>query len=302
MVSTGLEQGLFGLAFHPDYGSNGLFYVSYTDLGGDSVVAEYAVGGNPDIADSTSRRVILELDQSSKNHNGGMIEFGADGYLYIGFGDGGGTGDPNNHAENPTTWLGSLLRIDIDSDDFPGDANVNYAIPAGNPFIGSTAGADEVWAYGLRNPWRFSFDHTDDLLFVADVGYESWEEITVVSASTSQTNYGWDRLEGTHCFEPASGCSSAGTLLPSHEYSHSEGLSVTGGFVYSGAAMPDLHGVYFYGDASRGWVKSFRYLGGDALLHQTWDALEIDRVWGFGEDSDGELYILGEEFLYKIVP
>ncbi len=301
-VSGGGEQGLLGMAFHPDYAVNGKFYVSYTDTTGDSVIAEYEVSGDPNRADTLSKRVILELDQPVSNHNGGMITFGEDGYLYIGFGDGGGGGDPDNYAEDPTSLLGSMLRIDVDTDDFPGDPNANYGIPATNPFVGSAAGADEVWAYGLRNPWRFAFDTVDDLIVIADVGQGAWEEINVAPADEGGINYGWDRLEGSACFEPPSGCSSFGTHLPASEYSHSVGNSVTGGFVYRGTAMPDLNGVYFYGDASRGWVKSFRYLGGQALFPQDWPDLDIGNVWGFGQDDAGELYIMGNNFLYKIVP
>ena len=301
-VSGGGEQGLLGLAFHPDYGSNGLFYVYYTDTAGDTVVSEFSVSGNPDIADTLSERRIFELDQPVSNHNGGMIDFGEDGYLYIGLGDGGGGGDPSNEAENPTTLLGSMLRIDVDSDDFPADPDRNYAIPPDNPFVGSAAGADEVWAYGLRNPWRWSFDTVDDLIVIADVGQARWEEVNVADASEGGINYGWDVLEGTHCHEPSFGCSSFGTLLPVHEYSHSVGQSVTGGFVYRGDAMPDLNGVYFYGDAQQGWVKSFRYINGQAVLHQDWPDLEISNIWGFGQDDAGELYIIGNSVLYKVVP
>ena len=302
LVSGGGQQGLLGMAFHPDYATNGKFYVSYTDTAGDSVIAEYTVSANPDLADGGSRRVIMELNQPFGNHNGGMIDFGEDGYLYIGFGDGGSAGDPSNYAEDPTSILGSMVRIDVDTDDFGSDPDANYGIPFDNPFVGSAAGADEVWAYGLRNPWRWSFDLVDDLIVIADVGQSSWEEVNVAPTGIGGINYGWDRLEGTHCFEPSTGCSSFGTQLPETEYDHSVGQSVTGGFVYRGAAMPDLNGVYFYGDASQGWVKSFRYLGGTAIFHQDWDALAIGNVWGFGQDAAGELYILGDNFLYKIVP
>ena len=302
LVSTGPEQGLLGMAFHPDYAINGLFYVYYTDVSGDAVVAEYTVSGNPDLADAASRNPIMVLEQENTNHNGGMIDFGEDGYLWIGFGDGGGSGDPFNHAEDPLTLLGTMVRIDVDGDDFPTDDNRDYAIPADNPYVGSAAGKDEVWAYGLRNPWRWSFDNEADLLIIADVGQSDWEEINVAPVADEGINYGWDILEGTHCFEPVTGCSSFGTQLPVYEYDHLTGQSITGGYVYRGAAMPDLNGVYFYGDASSGWVKSFRYLGGEAVFHQDWDDLAISTVWGFAEDDDGELYVMGDNFLYKIVP
>lgn len=302
LVSGGSEQGLLGLAFHPAYATNGKFYVYYTNTAGDSVIAEYTVSGDPDRADGGSRRVIMELHQPFSNHNGGMIDFGEDGYLYIGFGDGGGAGDPFNEAEDRTSLLGSLVRIDVDRDDFGSDPNANYGIPFDNPFVGNVSGADEVWAYGLRNPWRWSFDTVDDLLVIADVGQDSWEEVNVASAGSGGINYGWDRLEGSACFDPAIGCSAFGTQLPVTEYGRAVGQSITGGFVYRGGAMPDLDGVYFYGDAVQGWVKSFRYLGGSAIFHQDWDSLSVDNVWGFGQDAAGELYILADNFLYKIVP
>ncbi len=302
LVSKGSEQGLLGMAFHPAYSSNGLFYVSYTDTSGDSRIVAYSVSGDPNVADPNSGSTVLIVDQPATNHNGGHIAFGEDGYLFFGLGDGGGRGDPNNHGEKPTTLLGSMLRIDVDGDDFPNDSTRNYAIPPGNPFDGTTSGADEVWAYGLRNPWRWSFDQVDDNLYIADVGQNSWEEVNVAPAAESAVNYGWDILEGTHCFEPSSGCSSLGTWLPSIEYSHNQGRSVTGGYVYRGAAMSDLNGVYFYGDASSGWVRSFRYVDGRVFDQRLWSGLGVGGVWSFGQDAAGELYITTSSSVYKIVP
>ncbi len=302
LVSGGGEQGLLGMAFHPNYASNGLFYVSYTDTSGDSRVMSYSVSSDPNIADPNSASQVIWVDQDFANHNGGNIVFGEDGYLYYGLGDGGSGGDPNNRAEDPTTLLGSMLRIDIDGDDFPSDSGRNYAIPPDNPFVATSAGADEVWAYGLRNPWRFSFDEVDNLLYIADVGQDAWEEVNVVDSSAAGVNYGWDILEGTHCFEPASGCSSFGTQLPVLEYSHSVGQSITGGFVYRGSAMPDLDGTYFYGDASSGWVRSFRFVDGQVLDQREWPDLGVDGVWSFGQDAAGELYITTSSAVYRIAP
>ena len=302
LVSSGGEQGLLGMAFHPSYGANGLFYVSYTDTSGDTRIVSYSVSSDPNVADPNSGSQVLFVNQPQSNHNGGHIAFGADGYLYIGLGDGGGGGDPSNHGENPTTLLGSMLRIDIDGDDFPSDSATNYAVPLSNPFTGSAQGADEVWAYGLRNPWRWSFDREAGYVYIADVGQDRWEEVNVADANDAGINYGWDILEGTHCFEPASGCSSAGTKLPVLDYSHSIGRSVTGGYVYRGAAMPDLVGTYFYGDASSGWVRSFRHLGGEIAQERDWPNLGIGGVWSFGEDAAGELYIITSGAVYQIVP
>lgn len=303
-VSGGGEQGLLGLAFHPDYGSNGQFYVYYTDTSGDTIVSEWTVSGDPDLADHGSERIILTIEQPFANHNGGMIDFDADGYLWIGLGDGGSGGDPQNHGENPTTLLGSMLRIDVDTDDFPGDPDRNYGIPITNPFVGSAAGADEVWAYGLRNPWRWSFDRVDGNIYIGDVGETAWEEISVAGVDEAGINYGWDILEGSSCYEPAFGCVSTGTRLPAVEYPNpTSGLAaVVGGFVYRGTLMPDLQGVYFYSDAHGFWVRSFRYYEGEVLLEQDWPDLAIPNVWGFGQDDAGELYILDNDDLWKIVP
>ncbi|MDH3500118.1 MAG: PQQ-dependent sugar dehydrogenase, partial [Acidimicrobiia bacterium] len=187
-------------------------------------------------------------------------------------------------------------------DDFPTDSSANYAIPSDNPFVGSSAGRDEVWAYGLRNPWRWSFDPVDGYIYIADVGQDRWEEVNVANAAEAGINYGWDILEGTNCFEPSSGCSSVGTHLPVLEYSHSVGRSVTGGYVYRGAAMPDLAGTYFYGDASSGWVRSFRYVDGQVTQQQEWSNLGVGGVWSFGQDGMGELYITTSGAVYKIGP
>ncbi len=303
LVSSGSEQGLFGMAFHPDFASNALFYISYTDTAGDSVVAEYsATTSTSNMANPFPIKTIIEVAQPFENHNGGMITFGPDGYLYFGLGDGGSGDDPTNQGEDPTTWLGSMLRIDVDSDDFPGDSTRNYGIPADNPFVANAAGADEVWAYGLRNPWRFSFDAESDLLYIADVGQVAREEVDVVGAGEAGVNYGWDVLEGSLCHDPVSGCSSAGTELPAYEYGRSEGQVVIGGYVYRGTDIPNLDGLYFFGDAGSSRVWSFRYVGGQATEVKEWTELGGVSISGFGRDAQGELYIMGGSTVFKIVP
>jgi glucose/arabinose dehydrogenase len=295
LVSGANEQGLLGLAFHPDYASNGLFYVSYTDTGGDSRIVEYQVSGNPNRADEASARLILEVDQPANNHNGGMITFAPDGYLLFGLGDGGGGGDPWGNGQNKNTLLGSMLRIGIDGDDFPGDANRNYTIPADNPFVGSS-GADEIWAYGLRNPWRFSIDETADLLYIGDVGQGAWEEVDVTSISDAGLNYGWNELEGNHCYPAGSSCDATGTVPATVEYSHSYGCSVTGGYVYRGSEFPDLVGHYFYADYCAGDLLSFKYDSGAVSAERNWTSElgKIGSATSFAVDNEQRLYILNE--------
>ena len=231
--------------------TNGRFYVNYTDTGGTSRVAEYLVSSNPDRAEKATGRVLLSVPQPASNHNGGMLAFGPDGYLYIGMGDGGGGGDPSGNGQRPSTLLGALLRIDV-------TGGSTYAVPAGNPFVAG-GGAAEVWAFGLRNPWRFSFD--GQRLYIADVGQGQWEEIDVLTTAAGGANLGWSIMEGNHCYQPSSGCNRTGLTLPVFEYGHGEGCSVTGGYVYRGTAIPELNGHYFYGDFCSGWVRSFRYTG-----------------------------------------
>lgn len=294
LVAGGHEGGLLGMAFHPNYDSNGRFYISYTDTSGTSQIVEYTVSGDVNVADPLSARGILTVAQPHPNHNGGMILFDASGSLFFGLGDGGGGGDPLDRAEDPTSLLGSMLRIGVDGDDFPLDTVRNYTIPADNPFIGSSAGADEVWAYGLRNPWRFSLDEASGLIYIADVGQLLREEVNVAPISLGAVNYGWNTLEGTLCFQPATGCSSAGTRLPVAEYPHDDGCAIVGGYVYRGTDFPDLVGHYFYADYCRGVLQSFRYSGGVALSQRSWAAEfgSVGNVNSFGVDSINRLYIL----------
>jgi glucose/arabinose dehydrogenase len=304
LVSSGYEQGLLGMAFHPDYASNGLFYVSYTDTSGDSRIVEYEVSGNPNVADAASARPILEVDQFASNHNGGMITFDPDGYLLFGLGDGGGGGDPREHGQDKSTLLGSMLRLDVDGDDFPSDSSRNYAIPADNPYVG-TAGADEIWAIGLRNPWRFSVDEATGLLYIGDVGQTAWEEIDVAPVDAAGLNYGWDWFEGNHCYETGDGCNREGLTFPVVEYSHSQGCSVTGGYVYRGTEMADLDGHYFYADFCRGELLSFKYVDGLVGAQRNWSSQvgTLGAVTSFAVDDEDRLYIMNSSgSLMRLAP
>lgn len=285
-VSSGGERGLLSVAFHPDYGSNGYFYVDYTDRGGNTVISRFSVSADADVADPGSEKLILNITQPFANHNGGHVLFGPDGMLYIGMGDGGSGGDPCGNAQDRSTLLGDLLRIDVDHGD-------PYAIPADNPFVGQQGLRGEIWAWGLRNPWRIAFDRQAGLLYIADVGQNAWEEINVVPSTSAGLNFGWNIMEGNHCY-PRGACSPAGLVLPALEYSHSAGCSVTGGFVYRGSRIPELAGHYFYADYCSGWVRSFRYNNGRTVESREWDIGNVGRVLSFGEDSSGELYILSD--------
>ena len=282
-VRSGGERGLLGLAFHPEFASNGFFYVDYTDGSGDTRIERYRVSADPAVADPASATLILAVAQPFSNHNGGQLAFGPDGYLYISLGDGGSGGDPLGHGQNTATLLGSLLRIDV-------DGAAPYAVPAGNPFRNRTDARPEIWAWGLRNPWRFSFDRGTGDLYIADVGQNQWEEINVASGNPAGVNYGWSLMEGLHCFR--AGCSSSGLAPPILEYDHSQGCSVTGGFVYRGSDIPAIRGLYFYSDYCSGWIRSFRYQAGAATDRREWGVGDIGRVLSFGEDARGELYVL----------
>ncbi|MGD8793870.1 MAG: PQQ-dependent sugar dehydrogenase [Anaerolineae bacterium] len=281
----GNEQGLLGLAFHPRYAQNGLFYVNYTDRQGDTVVARFALGGDPDRADPASESVILTLDQPAANHNGGHLAFGPDGYLYVGTGDGGASGDRYGNGQNGATLLGAMLRLDV-------DGGQPYTIPPGNPFVGDPAVRDEIWAVGLRNPWRYSFDRATGGLYIADVGQNQYEEVNFQPPSgPGGQNYGWPIMEGQHCYPADQPCEQAGLVLPVAEYDHSQGCSVTGGYVYRGAAYPRLRGIYLYGDYCSGriWGLARDPAGGwrTALLAET----DV-RPTSFGQDEAGELYLV----------
>jgi len=282
-VTTGGERGLLGLAFHPDYATNHRFFLSYTrTVSGQlqSVVAEYLTSaGDPNSADA-AERIVLTVDQPFDNHNGGQIQFGPDGYLYMGLGDGGGGGDPLGSGQDMTSLLSKLLRIDVDS-------TKPYAVPADNPFVGQAGIRPEIWASGFRNPWRFSFDRTTGRLFVADVGEDSFEEVNLVVRGG---NYGWNIMEGLHCFEPPSGCSTTGLELPIAEYGHGEGASVTSGFVYRGALMSELRGRYIFGDFISGRIWSLEVTSPGVWTRTL--LLDTDlNISCFGLDRAGELLV-----------
>ncbi len=299
-VASGGEEGLLGLAFHPNYAGNGYFYVDYTHLNNArdtlyTLIERYSVSPAPDSADSASHKLILRIVQPYTNHNGGLVMFGPDGMLYIGMGDGGSGGDPENRAQNPDSLLGKLLRIDVDGGD-------PYVSPANNPYVGR-AGRDEIWALGLRNPWRFAFDRVAGLLYIADVGQNLWEEVSVAPAGQGGLNYGWRIMEGTHCYNP-NPCSTTGLVQPVVEYGHADGCSITGGFVYRGTRAPSLVGQYFYSDYCSGWVRSFSYANGAVTGQTSWSLnVSLGNVLSFGEDSAGELYVLtAGGSVYHIAP
>jgi len=306
------ERGLLGLAFHPDYQSNGLFYVNYTAPGGGAAgrtrVARLQVSPDADSADYSSQLTVIEIEQPVSNHNGGMLAFGPlDGYLYIGMGDGGGAGDTGNRAQTASVLLGKMLRIDVDHP----DAGLNYGIPDDNPFVGAADTLPEIWAFGLRNPWRWSFDRVTGDMWIGDVGQGMYEEIDFQSASSAGgENYGWRCREGAHDFNTSGDCDLSFTE-PFSEYNHVLGRqAITGGYVYRGCAIPELTGTYLYADYATGEVWSLRYDGStvsDSTDRTAEIGLQGDQISSFGEDNQGELYVVKyaaapHGAVYKIVP
>ena len=292
LISSGGERGLLGLAFHPDYSNNGYFFVNYTNTTGDTQVARYTVDANDsNIADPNTAVLIIDADQPYSNHNGGCIQFGADGFLYIGLGDGGSGGDPENRSQNLQTLLGKILRIDINNTN---GAN-NYDIPSDNPFVGDSNALDEIWAYGVRNPWRFSFDSESDELWIADVGQGDIEEINRVAPDAAGLNYGWRCYEGSQTYN-TTGCPDPSELtFPVAEYTHSIGFSITGGYVYHGNVYSDIQDLYFFADLNGliGTVDNDNNLINYGNYGGTWVS--------FGEDVNGELYIADiSGSIYKI--
>lgn len=287
-LEDGGEKGLLGLALHPQFAQNRRFFVNYTTrrlTGGlQSVIAEYQVSPtDPNRAD-LAERILLTVNQPFDNHNGGQLAFGPDGFLYIALGDGGDAGDPLNRAQNLRVLLGKILRIDVNGNN---SSNGQYGIPTDNPFANGVNGEPEIWAFGLRNPWRFSFDSNGGRLFAGDVGQNSFEEVDII---TRGGNFGWRIMEGAHCFSPPSGCDQTNLILPIAEYGHSEGSAVIGGFVYRGSAIPQLQGSYIFGDLTS---------------HAIWRLVEASPTWtrttlipgaptisSFGQDQAGELYVL----------
>ena len=295
-VRAGGERGLLSLAFHPGYSSNGYFFVNYTNLSSATVVSRFRVSSDSNVADAGSETIFLQADQPRRNHNGGQIHFGPDGYLYIAMGDGGGAGDPSNLGQDLSTVLGKMLRVDIDQ-------GSTAVAPASNPFL-STAGArPEIWSYGLRNPWRFSFDRLTGDMFIADVGQNAVEEISFqASDSKGGENYGWRLMEGSRCFNPAAKCNSNDSLvLPILEYANAGGNcggSVTGGYRYRGARHPQLSGTYFFADYCTGdFFAGYEKDGAWTRLGPRETAISFRT---FGEDEGGEIYFADSGVVYRI--
>ena len=301
------ERGLLGLAFHPNYAQNGYFYVNYTDnTGGDTILERYQVDpNNPDLALLASSFTLIEIDQPYSNHNGGWISFGPDGYLYVGMGDGGSGGDPGNRAQNGQELLGKILRLDVDN---PSGGN-NYGIPPSNPFVGSPSVREEIWALGVRNPWRCDFDTLTGDLWIGDVGQDAWEEVDFEPAGQGGRNYGWRIMEGKHCYNPSTNCNQSGITLPIYEYSHGGSpfrCSITGGVVFRGRSMATMHGRYFFSDYCSNQTWSFRQSAGSMVdfAEHTLDLNGLSSIVGMGEDADGEMYICtaGGSSVYRVVP
>jgi glucose/arabinose dehydrogenase len=298
-VATRAEQGLLGLAFPPDYASTGRFFVHYTDVAGDTRVSSFLVSADPDRADAGSETVLVAAEQPGPAHNGGQIAFGPDGFLYIGLGDGGSLdGDDRGRGQSLNDLFGSILRIDVAQ----GDA---YSVPPDNPFVGTAGARPEVWSYGLRNPWRFSFDRSTGDLYIGDVGEKAWEEINRATAAEGAgrgVNYGWSVMEGPDCVGGGS-CDRTGLTLPVVAYDHDEGCAVTAGYVYRGSAIPGLQGQYLFADFCQGQVRSFAADGSPTDLTE-WPSLEPGGlIPSFGEDASGELYVLSSDGrVLKIVP
>jgi len=293
-VGSGGERGLLGLAFPEDYAASGRFYVYYTDRQGDTAVSRFSTTSDPDRADPASETILLTQSQPYSNHNGGQIAFGPDGYLYIGLGDGGSGGDPEGNGQNLDTFLGKLLRIDVSGD--------GYQVPSDNPYVGTNGVRPEIWAYGLRNPWRFSFDSDTGDLYIADVGQNAYEEVNVQPASsTGGENYGWKIMEANECFQPRSGCDTSGLVLPVIAYPHGGqwGSSISGGYVYRGASVPALTGRYVFADfvSGRIWTAS----EGDDWSVEPFMETGFN-VSTFGVDAAGELYVAdyGAGVIYRV--
>lgn len=304
ITGTSSEMGALGLAFHPDYATNGLFYVHYSARAGEcrgatsncATTSEFRVDcADPDVADPLSERILFQVPDFAGNHNGGWIAFGPDGMLYLALGDGGGAGDPNENGQDLGELLGKTLRIDVNGRD-PG---LQYAVPPDNPFVGTAGARPEIWSWGLRNHWRNAFDRLTGDFYIADVGQGRLEEVNVATAASGAgrgANYGWDDMEGTQCYEPMAGCNTAGKVLPDHEYSHGDGsCSITGGYVYRGCRMPGWQGWYFFADYCTEFIDAFNYAGGvGATLERVFPAGTAGNPVSFGEDANGELYVISQ--------
>jgi glucose/arabinose dehydrogenase len=293
-VSGGGEQGLLGLAFHPDYETNRKLYVNFTNPSGDTIIREYKASlSNPNLVDKDTKRLVLKQQQPFSNHNGGMLLFGPDGYLYVGLGDGGSAGDPGNRAQDKGTLLGKMLRINVDGR----TGGKGYGIPSSNPYVGEP-GKNEIWQRGLRNPWRYSFDRANGNLWIGDVGQYKWEEIdrarNTASGPGRGVNWGWRVLEGTHCYKPPSGCNRTGKKMPVTEYKHTQAsgrCSVTGGYVYRGSAIPDLVGGYVFADYCTGEIFVIP-AGASNGVTRTRLLNTSANISSFGERPNGELFVV----------
>lgn len=285
-VSCCGERGLLSVAFPPSFADTGRFYVNYTDLSGDTVVARYHLGAQPDVADASSEQIVLTVNQPYANHNGGQLAFGpGDGFLYVGMGDGGSAGDPQDRAQDPSSLLGKLLRIDVET----GNPQT-YTVPATNPYTQTVGFRPEIWALGLRNPWRFSFDPDTGDLFIGDVGQNRYEEVDYQpAASRGGENYGWRIMEGSHCFEPPV-CNPSGLVLPVAEYGHGDGnCSISGGVVYRGGDYPDLDGIYLFADYCSGRIWGLKQNAASWQSDLLYDA--PFRITGFGADEAGNIWL-----------
>jgi len=293
--SGGIENGLLGLAFHPDYASNGRMFLYYTDPELDSRLSEFSTSGvDAVVGDRSTESILFEVDQEGIRHRAGMLQFGPDGFLWVALGDG-GLGDDT--SQDLSTLQGNLLRLDVDSGD-------PYAIPAANPFLSDATARDEIWAYGLRNPWRYSIDLETRLVYIGDVGQANWEEINVASIDNPGLNFGWPNFEATDCYQPSDGCDMTGWEEPTLKYDHEAGCSVTGGYVYRGAALPELVGHYFYADWCTGMIKSFKYVDGQVTDERDWSSMlaGAGQVASFGLDGSGEMLVVDSNgTIYRIV-
>jgi glucose/arabinose dehydrogenase len=291
------EQGLLSVAFHPQYAANHFFYVYFnvpTTGSGAIRIERFTTTANPEVADPASSKLIITTPHTDfDNHNGGLLSFGPDGMLYAGLGDGGSGGDPLGNGQNVNALLGSLIRLDVDHGD-------PYLIPPDNPFVGQANHRGEIWAKGLRNPWRYAFDAATNLLYIADVGQNLHEEVDVMPTTSAGLNYGWNVREGLSCYN-ATSCSSTGFTPPIIDYDHGPACSITGGYVYRGSAIPAIRGHYFYSDFCAGFLRSFRYENGVAVDQKDW-GLTTPSVESFGKDFAGELYMITGNTIVKIAP
>ncbi len=295
-VLDGGERGLLGAAFHPGYPDGSLLIVHYSDRVGNTQVSSFSVVDN--VADPETEQSILAVEQPAGNHNGGMVQFDSAGYLYVGLGDGGGSGDRYGNGQDLTSMLGSIVRLEVTN-------QAGYSIPPDNPFVGRTDATPEIWLWGLRNPWRFWIDEPSGSMIIGDVGQNQYEEVDIVSLEDAGANLGWPITEGLHCFSPSTGCDSSGLTLPVVEVSHADAgsCSITGGIVYRGTAIPELVGTYFFSDYCGGYVRGFPLSDPGQVTDYT-DQLggTVGQVSSFGEGADGELYLATTQGVYRLVP